>query len=93
MIDQITNNFDFIKDQNDKNELKKIGKLMIELHSSDENSMTFRYPYDRKLDEFICRDGEESFSIDFLHIKSEIDDLYTRLYYWIYEGISYIEEE
>ncbi len=93
VTEQLTKNYDFIKDQNDKNQLKKIGKLVIELHNSDDNSMTFRYPYDTKLDEFVYGNGEESFSIDFLHIKGEIDYLYSRLYYWIYECISYSEDE
>ncbi|MEC0105351.1 hypothetical protein P4H27_00195 [Paenibacillus taichungensis] len=85
---EIRNKYNFGVDQNEKNELKTIGGLIIELHNTDDSSMTFRYPFDKRLDEFTYGDGKESFGIDFMHFKNQLDYLHSRLRYWIYYRVS-----
>lgn len=89
---EIRNNYGFLDNQQAKNELKKIGKLIMELHHTDDSSMTFRYPFDKNLEEYQYGNGKESFGIDFKHMQKEIDYVHSRLYYWIYERIANREE-
>jgi hypothetical protein len=89
---EVRSKYNFANDQQAKIELRKIGKMMMELHDTDDSSMTFRYPFDKDLEEFQYGDGKESFGIDFGHMKNEIDYVHSRLYYWIYERVSTREE-
>ncbi|MGX1902729.1 hypothetical protein ACT3HK_15535 [Thermolongibacillus altinsuensis] len=90
---EVRANYNFVKGQKEKNELKKIGQLILELHNTDDSSMTFRYPFNKDLEDYTYGNGKESFGIDFIHMQNEIDYIHSRLYYWIYERVSYKEEE
>ncbi|MFC4598063.1 hypothetical protein [Cohnella hongkongensis] len=85
---EIRSKYNFGSNQSEKNELKTVGVLIIELHKTDDSSMTFRYPFDKQLEEFKYGDGKESFGIDFMHFKNQLDYLHSRLRYWIYYRVS-----
>lgn len=53
----------------------------MELHNTDDSSMTFRYPFNKNLDEHQYGNGKESFGIDFKRMQKEIDYIHSRLYY------------
>lgn len=91
---EIRDKYHFVEGQKEKNELKKIGKLILELHNTDDSSTTFRYPFtfNKDLEEHVYGDGKESCGIDYRHMQSEIGYIHSRLYYWLYERISYTEE-
>lgn len=85
---EIRINYKYGSNDDDNNELKKIGALINELHETDDSSMLFRYPFDKKLNEHIYGDGNESYGIDFIHFKNQQEYLHTRLRYWIYDQIA-----
>jgi len=85
---EIRSKYKFGSKQDEKNEFKKIGALINELYETDDSSMIFRYPFDTKLNEYTYGDGKESFSIDFIHFKNQLDYLHVRLRYWIYDQIT-----
>ncbi|MYL57485.1 hypothetical protein GLW20_08200 [Virgibacillus halodenitrificans] len=90
---EICNNYRFINNKKDKDELNKIERLITELHDVDNKSMNYRYPFDLDLQEYIYGDGKESYGIDYLNFKEEINYLYNRLYYWLYYNIIDNDEE
>ncbi|MBD0405834.1 MULTISPECIES: hypothetical protein [Bacillus] len=78
----------FSKDNESKKVLRKLHVLIIELNNFDPYSIYFRYPFDQQLEENVYGDGKENFGIDYIHMKNEVNFLYEKLYYWIYDKVS-----
>ncbi|MCY9456810.1 hypothetical protein [Bacillus inaquosorum] len=92
--DKLTNElneyYSFTKDSRSKQQLRIIKDLILELNNFDPGSINFRYPFDKKLEENIYGDGKENFGIDYLNMKNEFDNAYTKLHYWIYENMTFV---
>lgn len=76
-------NYNLIENNKQETEFKKIKDLVKELHNIDESSMSFRYPFDKSLNEYLYGNGKDNFGVDFNQLKIEMNYIYDRLYYWI----------